>query len=521
MQYVFADHVLDVEQRQLRRGAETVALEPQVFDLLVYLIEKRDRVVSKDELLRSVWGGRIVSDSTLDSRISAARKAIADTGAEQILIRTMPRKGVRFVGAVVEQRGHVAAGSSTRTAAEAAGRGYRFADRPSIAVLPFANFTGDPEQEYLVDGITEDVIFALGRWRWFFVIARESTFIYKGKTVDARQVRREMGVRYVVTGIVREVEGRLRISIALVDAMTRNYLWADRFEFGKEDLSSILDDLTHRVAAAIEPAVKGCEIKHSRSQKVQEWCAWDHYFAGLWYLNQQTAAEAQSALGHFRQAVALDPNLAEAYVGLARAYHSEYVYCYSKDRKGSLRRAAEFAQKGLSCDGENCYAHYILALTAAHSGDPDTSIRYSNSALNLNPSFACAYFSLAIGNLYIGKPKETLTAIDTALRLSPRDPLTFAWLATRASALYLLRRYEDAVAAARQSHSLHWFHTPVRILAASYMQLGILDSAKAAVSELLDHPLSEKTISQAVAPFKRACDREHYATALRRAGLPE
>ncbi|MEA2909695.1 MAG: hypothetical protein QOJ15_1776, partial [Bradyrhizobium sp.] len=207
MQFLFADHTLDTDRRELRRGSERIAVEPQVFDLLVYLVRNRDRVVSKDDLIASVWAGRSVSDSTLTSRINAARKAVGDSGENQTLIRTIQRKGLRFVAEIREQPD---GGEPVHPAASPAGvhepqrPALPLPDRPAIAVLPFVNMSGEPEQEYFSDGISEDIITALSKLRWFFVIARNSSFVYKGKAVHLKQVAEELGVRYVLEGSVRK-----------------------------------------------------------------------------------------------------------------------------------------------------------------------------------------------------------------------------------------------------------------------------------------------------------------------------
>ena len=201
MQYRFDDYVLDPERRELTRGFEAIAAGPQVFDLLLYLVQNREHVVSKDELLDVVWGGRIVSESTLTSHINAARKAIGDSGQEQRLIRTIARKGFRFVGDVGEGQPSVGFSSASAGAAKAnepSAHALELPDKPSIAVLPFLNLSGDPEQEYFADGLVEDIITALSRVRSFFVIARNSSFTYKGRAVDVRQISRELGVRYVL-----------------------------------------------------------------------------------------------------------------------------------------------------------------------------------------------------------------------------------------------------------------------------------------------------------------------------------
>jgi TolB-like protein len=218
VKFLFGDYTLDTDRRELCRRFEPIAVEPQVFDLLVYLIENRDRVVSKDDLIGAVWGGRIVSDSTLTSRVNAARKAVGDSGEDQKLIRTIARKGLRFVGAVrtetkADEPGHAA---PTADEGHALSRpALPLPDRPAIAVLPFINMSGDPEQEYFSDGISEDIITALSKLRWFFVIARNSSFIYKGKAVHMKQIAEELGVGYVVEGSVRKSGDRLRITAQL------------------------------------------------------------------------------------------------------------------------------------------------------------------------------------------------------------------------------------------------------------------------------------------------------------------
>jgi TolB-like protein len=239
--FLFADHLLDTDRRELCRGGTSVALEPQVFDLLVYLVENRDRVVSKDDLFASVWGGRIVSDSTLTSRINAARMAIADNGEDQRLIRTLARKGFRFVGDV--RTGSDADAGKPSEYLHAA-TGLPALDRPAIAVLPFANMSGEPEQEYFSDGISEDIITGLSKLRWFFVIARNSSFIYKGKAVHMKQVAEDLGVGYVLEGSVRKSGDRVRITAQLNDVATGSHIWAERYDRGLADVFAVQDEIT-------------------------------------------------------------------------------------------------------------------------------------------------------------------------------------------------------------------------------------------------------------------------------------
>jgi TolB-like protein len=233
--FLFENCALDTDRRELRHGAVAVPVEPQVFDLLAYLIKNRDRVVSKDDLVAAIWGGRIVAESTLTSRINTARCAIGDSGAEQRLIKTLARKGVRFVGAVREEAepAEVTAMGAVDAAAQKAKPETSLADKPSIAVLPFANLSGDPQQDYFSDGITEDIITELSRFSELLVISRNSSFQYKGKAVDIRQVGRELGARYILEGSVRRSSDRVRITAQLIDAMTGAHRWAERYRVGR------------------------------------------------------------------------------------------------------------------------------------------------------------------------------------------------------------------------------------------------------------------------------------------------
>jgi TolB-like protein/pimeloyl-ACP methyl ester carboxylesterase len=263
VKFLFADHILDTDRRELCCSGAPVPVEPQVFDLLTYLVQNRERVVSKDDLFASVWSGRIVADSTLASRISAARKAVGDSGEEQKLIRTVARKGIRFIGAVdCQPNGEKpvdTAGLLRNELREPPGPSLPPCDRPAIAVLPFVNMSGDPALEYFSDGISEDLITALSKLGWLFVIARNSSFTYKGKSVHMKQVAAELGVGYVIEGSVRKDGDRVRITVQLNDVATGSHLWAERYDRGLADEFAVQDEITDAIVAAIEPQLHGAE----------------------------------------------------------------------------------------------------------------------------------------------------------------------------------------------------------------------------------------------------------------------
>src|SRR5712671_4008677 len=325
LRYLFEHCSLDTDRRELRCGVDLVPIEPQVFDLLEYLIRNRERVVSRDDLLAKIWQGRIVSDSALTTRINAARAAVGDSGDDQRLIRTLPRKGIRFVGEVREDRTHSEAGATMPAAlaqpagppappdplvqveSVAAASHFSMPDRPSIAVLPFTNISGDPEQDYFADGMAEEILTALSRCKSLFVIARNSSFTYKGKPVDVRQVGRELGVRYVLEGSVRRGANRLRFTAQLIDAASGAHIWADRFEGEVSDVFELQDRFTESIVAAIEPNLQLAEIERLKNKPAANLDAYDLMLRAQQLEYEFTEESLTAALACLTQALIIDP----------------------------------------------------------------------------------------------------------------------------------------------------------------------------------------------------------------------
>src|SRR5271170_1289423 len=361
VQFLFDNHMLDADRRELHRGRERIAVEPQVFDLLIYLLTHRDRVASKDDLFASVWGGRVVSDSTLTSRINAARKAIGDSGEGQRLIRTVARKGFRFVGTVqIKDKGcddvDVAAASGD---GREPWRPITPHDRPAIAVLPFTNMSGDPEQEYFSDGISEDIITALSKLRWFFVIARNSSFIYKGKPVHMKQIAEELGVGYVVEGSVRKGGDRVRITVQLNDAATGSHIWAERYDRNLADVFAVQDEITEAIVAAIEPHIYAAENFRAQRKSPDNMDAWDLVMRALthyWRVTRQDNVVAQALL---EKATAIDPNYGQA-LGVLAASHTFSAHMGWADIAAVAPLAERSALAAILADSEDPWAHYAL-----------------------------------------------------------------------------------------------------------------------------------------------------------------
>jgi TolB-like protein/Tfp pilus assembly protein PilF len=452
MLFTFGSCSIDCDRRELRRGGELVAIEPQVFDVLVHLIRHRDRVVSRDDLLADVWGGRIVSESTLSSRVNSARAAIGDSGDQQQWIRTIARKGFRFVGEVQERHSPAGVNAPIPTSVErahaepaaTAPASPRLPDKPSIAVLPFTNMSGDPEQEYFSDGITEDIITALSRLHWFFVIARNSTFAYKGQHLDVRQVGRDLGVRYVLEGSVRKSGHRLRITSQLLDAMTGNHIWSERYDRELTDIFALQDEITASVAAAIEPKLLAAEAVRSQKRSSEDLDAWDLVMRSLTHYWRMTTEDSRIAIDMLRQAVQRYPNYGPAHSMLAFALLvSSHVGWMPEGHDYS--HAAGLAYRAAAFDDEDPWAHFALGYLAFTARQTDSAVREYRRALELNPNFASAYGYLGWALVFDGQSDDAIEHFQRALRMSPHDPLKAFFYSGTGVAHYYARRFDEAV----------------------------------------------------------------------------
>jgi TolB-like protein/cytochrome c-type biogenesis protein CcmH/NrfG len=524
MQFHFGNYVLDVGRRELRQGAQGVAVEPQVFDLLVYLVQNRDRVVSKDDLIASVWGGRIVSQSTLTSRINAARKAIGDSGDDQKLIRTIARRGLRFVGVVRAQANGnepaPATGSLLDEIREQSRPGLPLPDRPAIAVLPFINMSGDPEQEYFSDGISEDITTALSKLRWFLVIARNSSFTYKGKAVHMKQVAEELGVGYVVEGSVRKSGDRVRITVQLNDAATGSHIWGERYDRDLADVFVVQDEITEAIVAAIEPQIYAAENFHARRKTPDSMDAWDLVMRALshyWRVTRQDNVVAQALL---EKAIAIDPNYGQA-LGVLAASYTFSAHMGWEDMASAVPIAKRAALAAIQGDSEDPWAHHALGCVYLFTRRFEDSLAEFELALHLNPNFSLAqgYYGLALS--YCGRWKEADEAARRALRLSPRDPFAAVYAGIAAYAQFIGRNYNKAMQLAREAIRQRGdFVGAHRVLTAAAGMAGQTEVATAALQELrrAQPNISLAWIADQM-PIKLDADREHYLEAFRRAGL--
>ncbi|MVT53455.1 hypothetical protein GPL17_23575 [Bradyrhizobium yuanmingense] len=513
MRFRFENNVLDGDLRELTCDGETVPLQPQVFDLLLYLVTQRARVVSKDDLISQIWNDRIVSDSALNSRINAARKALGDDGATQRLIKTIPRKGFRFVGEVQEE-----AAAPARTESRPALP--RMADRPAIAVLAFENMSGDPEQDYFGDGISEDILTALSKQRWFMVIARNSSFTYKGRAVHIRQIAEELGVRYIVEGSVRKADKRVRITAQLNDAVSGSHLWAERYDRELVDVFAVQDEITNAIAAAIEPQIHAAENFRSRRKPPASLDAWDLLMRALshyWRVTRQDHAAAKALLA---RAIAIDPNYGQALSVLA--VNDMFGVHLGWTELAAVAPAAEAAAlKAVRCDHEDAWAHAALGSVCFSTRRLTDALSEFEQALALNPNFSLAqgYYALALS--YAGRSKDSFEAAQKAIRLSPRDPSLAIYHGIAAYARFIERHYGEAIALAREAIRHRGDLTGAyRVLAVSAGMTGDGTLAEMALGELrrTQPGISLHWIATQL-PWANERDRDHYLEGFRRAGL--
>ncbi len=520
MRFIFGDHSLDTERHELRRGADLIAVEPQVFDLLAHLLANRDRVVSKDDLIASICNGRIISDSTLTSRINAARKAVDDSGEIQKLIRTIPRKGFRFVGEV-----RISESGGGRLALPLdKGRELEVlaasSDRPAIAVLPFKNMTGDAEQEYFSDGISEDIITALSKLRWFFVIARNSSFSYKGKSVHLKQIGEELGVGYVVEGSVRKDGDRVRITAQLNDVSTGRHVWAERYDRNLADVFAVQDEITEAIVAAVEPHLYAAENFHAQRKPPESMAAWDLVMRALshyWRLTREDCLVAQALL---EKAISIDPNYSQA-LGLLATSHTIGSHMGWEDNATAARIAERSAQAAILADSGDPWGHYALACVYMYAQRFDDSRAEFEWALRLNPNFSLALCYCGLLFFYCGRAEEAELATARALRLNPRDPLSAVYFGAAAGAQFIKHNYKEAVRLAREAVRLRPdFPASHRIFTAAAGMAGDGDLAAAALQELrrVQPDISIEWIVKRI-PFQHEAERQHYVEGLRRAGL--
>jgi TolB-like protein len=435
--FAFGPFLLDTARGTLTRDGAAVAVGQRGLRLLQALLEAGGEPVSKAELMRAAWPGLVVEDSNLSVQVAALRKLLGtpSRGAQDWIV-TVPRLGYSLPGlSAVEEpqlapldHGDVDHGG-----------------RPSIAVLPFAHLGDDPAQEYLADGVSEALIAALTRFRWFSVTGRNASQVYKLKAVDGRTAAAELGVRYLVEGSVRAFGGRLRISAQLVEAPGGHCLWADRYDFADADLFDVQDAIAQQVAGAVEPELlkdAGSVAARRRSGSVT---AWDLVAQGSWYFHHVTRSTHLKARELFRQAGRIDPELTEAQLWLGRVNAGLVAYGWSEDPPGDLREGRAAALEAVQLDEKDPYAHYALAIVSAYGDDFALALRSADKAVELNTCFALGHLVHGLATLFAGDAGGAVPSLERGLRLNRYDPQNFVWYTALALAFLFGGQAEDAL----------------------------------------------------------------------------
>jgi TolB-like protein len=507
---------LDGEAQILFRGAEPVALGERAVALLRVLVEHAGAPVSKDALIEAAWPGVVVEESNLTVQVAALRRVLGEAAGGERWIETLQRRGYRYVGPV----GATPAGGRADGAAAAPPPALALPDRPSVAVLPFANLSGDLDQEYFADGMVEDIITGLARIKWLFVVARNSSFTYKGRAVNVTEVGRELGVRYVLEGSVRRAGARVRIAAQLVEAETGVHVWAERYDRPFDDIFALQDEITLSVVGAIEPSLRDAEIERVKRKRPENLDAYDLVLRAIPHVYVATPEGAAKALPLLVQALAIEPDYAGAHGQLAFCHESLFVRggYREEDRTAAIRHARAAIAQGRDDATALALAGLVLALV---EHDRAAAFEAFEQARSLSPSSSLALF---FGSVVFGYAAEAERAIDwgaRALRISPFDRLSYAAHHGTALGHFLRGRYEEAANAGRraaQSNPNFSFSQAMSI--APLVRLGRLDEARAAAARVLalqpSFSISGFCAAIAVAPVLAA----PLTAAWREAGLP-
>ena len=502
MKYTFGKYAVDTDRLELSEDGTAIALQPQAFALLVFLIENAERVVSKDEIIGSVWQGRIVGDGTLNARVNALRRALGDDGAKQAMIKTLPRQGFRFVGEL-----------SAAAAAPSRDLGKR---RPeaSIAVLPFVNISADQEQLYFADGLTEDLITDLSKIPELFVIARNSSFAYRNSPKNVTEIGKELGVDHVLEGSVRKAGSRVRINAQLIDTERGGHVWAERYDSDVDDIFALQDEITEKIASALRlNLVKSSVDRSTQSVEAYELCLKGR--AKFFMFSPETNREC---IGLFEQALAIDPNYSDAWAGQVFPYQSGWSFAWPGYDNG-LDIAAEKARRAVELAPHSSLAQSRMGWVQTFLQQPEASIESFERAIALDPNNADTHIWFSEALNYAGQPRRAVEAGETALGFDPVAPPNA--LHHIAHGYFLLGDLEKAEEYERRAIRMAPSFPPARLVMSAIMvACGRLGEAKEQMADLLaiDSEYSFQRYDERY-PYHDPEHRERMANAVKAAGL--
>jgi adenylate cyclase len=471
----FDRFVLDQDRGTLLADGIERPLRPKSFALLCHLVANPGRLLSRDEIHETIWPGLFVSDDSVGQCVRDVRMALGDD--KGTMLRTVPKRGYRFA---VDVRAEAAVAEPAATLDAPA-----LPDRPSIAVLPFQNMSGDPDQEYFADGTVEEITTALSRIRWLFVIARNSAFVYRGPAVDIRQVGRELGVRYVLEGSVRKSGDRVRVTAQLIEAATGAHIWADRYDRDVSDIFAVQDDIAGSVAAIVEPTLSKAEQQRASRKAPEQLDAWEACARALWHFHKGSAADNKTAQTYFRQSIELDAEFARANYYLALACFYDF-WVYSAEPLSEARtNALVWARRAVAVDANDPVAHAVLAILTVTNGEWDNALSMARTAWSLNPNNAFVISTLGLMLIKGGQHEEAVEQLRQAIRVSPRDSALWVWRLWITWARFHQGHFEQAIEAAKDVLQLRpEFANALVAITVSQAYLGRKDAARASLSLL-------------------------------------
>jgi TolB-like protein len=428
MIYAFDDYRLDIDAHELRRGGVVVPVQPQVFDVLRLLIENRERLVSRDEMIESIWAGRSLSDAAVDSRIKSARQAVGDDGRAQRLIRTQHGVGFRFIGAVILLAPTSAKAADPVESSSDTGAGVA---RPSIAVLPFSLIGEVGPLGPIAEAIPHELIMELSRLRWLLVVARASSFLLRGSAAEPRAVRTALGVGYCLSGVIQIESSRLTVTVELCDTDVGSVIWCERYSGDFDDVHQIRATIASAVVSALELQIPLAEVGRALKSP-NNLDAWATYHLGVGQLYRFDRAGADAAVTLFAKAIEREPSFARAYAGLSFAHFEGAFLRFARDRNAAAQSAQRFAERSLELDPLDPFCNLVMGRAAWLSGDLEGALPWLDRAVELNPNYAQGKYSAAWTRTLLGEGAEGRTLVDAAMVLSPLDPLQYGMLGVRA-----------------------------------------------------------------------------------------
>jgi adenylate cyclase len=519
--FLFEGFRLDRQGDGLSRRNERGAFVPipiglRALDVLSVLVERSGDLVSKDEIMAAVWGRTVVENANLTVQISALRRVLDEGRTEGSCIQTVAARGYRFVAPVTR----VESASRDQARVFASAPPLSIADKPSVAVLAFTNMSGSPEQEFVADGITEDIITALSRCPWLLVIGRNSSFAYKGRAIDLKQVGHELGARYVLEGSVQSAGDRLRITAQLVEAETGVHIWANRYDRDFADIFAVQDEITESVTVAIAPAVAEAELRRAMRKPTENIDAWSAFQRGLWHLHKFNPDDNARAQTLFQQAIDLDPTFAAAYCGLAWGHTQAATVLQTRNLAEAQNSAEALARRAIALDPAGAEGHSTLGFVLWLRGDSDGAVAEARQALAISPNLAFAHAVLGAALIFSGQPRDGIVAFQTAIRLDPHQSMLPSRLMHMAMGFYFCREYETAAEVAKQAiRSNPDYPNTYRWLAAALGQIGDIEQAKEALQKAIAiAPSSFDMYVRGRVPWHRPKDHAHMIEGLRKAG---